>query len=415
SGGVGGTRRGVKCLHAHLAWWLAGGDDPVGRWVAQRIALDVSQYPRSSQGSQSSVSRIDAGGAVAAIDCGTNSTRLLVVGADGDVLDRLMRITRLGEDVDATRRLAPRAISRTIDVLREYRSVMDARHVVAARLVATSATRDAENSGEFFAAAEAVTGNRPELLSGDEEGRLSFSGATANLPLRWRERAEAEGPVLVVDIGGGSTELVVGNPVAHVAGAGDDDDDDGDAADDVVSLSLDIGCVRVSERFFHHDPPSAAELAKARAFVESTLVTARGQLPELTEGEFVIGLAGTVSTVAALESQLAHYEREAIHHAVLNRAQVRRWLDTLAGEDKAARLDRPGMVGGREDVIVGGVMVLDLVMEVFARAQCLVSEDDILDGLAASVRSGSSAKSPWGLVGGGGHGRSVRAPERRDH
>jgi exopolyphosphatase/guanosine-5'-triphosphate,3'-diphosphate pyrophosphatase len=308
----------------------------------------------------------DNAGPVAALDCGTNSTRLLIVAADGKVLHREMRITRLGEGVDASQKLSADAMARTVAVLEEYRAMMDQSGVVKARLVATSAARDAVNAEEFFSAAERATGVRPELLSGPEEGRLSFSGATASLTAAER----GTGFVLVVDIGGGSTELVVGVPPTGT----------------VTSVSLDIGCVRLTERFFHHDPPLESELAQARAVVDAEVGRARDEaLPSMDDDGLLIGLAGTVSTLAALELGLAHYERSRIHHAILRREQVDQWLARLASEDRKARVARPGMVEGRADVIVGGVLVLAEVMAGFDRRQCLVSEDDILDGLVASL------------------------------
>ncbi len=310
-------------------------------------------------------------GPVAAIDCGTNSTRLLISAADGTVLERLMRITRLGEGVDATGKLAPEAIARTVGVLEEYARLMKARGVRRVRLVATSATRDAANPEEFFSAAEAATGLRPERLSGDEEGRLAFAGATSALPERWREH----GPLLVVDIGGGSTELVVGPGAAEA-----------DLSEGVSAVSLDIGCVRVSERFLCHDPPSDAEIADARTFVRTALTGARRELPPLSPGGPVIGLAGTVSTLASLEARLPVYDRAALHHSTLDREKVVAWFGRLATESHKARLERPGMVAGREDVIAGGALILVEVMDVFDREVCLVSEDDILDGLAAGLR-----------------------------
>ncbi len=306
-------------------------------------------------------------GALAAIDCGTNSTRLLVTDTEGQTLRRLMRVTRLGQGVDATGRLAPSAIDRTVAVLREYRQVMEQHGVGRARLVATSAARDAANAADFFAAAEQVTGVAPELLSGLEEGQLSFAGATARLP----EGIGRDEPVLVCDIGGGSTELVVGRP---------------DRREAVAACSLDVGCVRLTERHLVGDPPTAGELAEARAAVTGPVAQARRDLPDLAGDGPVVGLAGTVSTLASLAQGVAGYDRRRVHHAVLRRSEVEHWLSELAERPASGRMDLPGMVEGRQDVIVGGALVLAMVMEVFERATCLVSEDDILDGLVASLR-----------------------------
>ena len=358
AGGVGGTRRGVKCLHAHLAWHLAGGADPVGRWTAEQLEAAPAGPPTTRP----------APGPVAALDCGTNSTRVLVVDGGGSVLERHMRITRLGEGVDATHALGEGAMARTLAVLADYRRILEGHGVTRARLVATSAVRDAANGDDFLLRARDTTGVAPELLSGEEEAALSFAGATAGLgPDRW-----GEGPVLVVDIGGGSTELVVGRPGARGPGP--------------AAVSLDVGCVRVTERFLGHDPPLATELAEARRSVRALVTGARAALPPLTGDSLLVGLAGTVSTLAMLEQGLARYDRARVHHAVLGRSQVAWWLDALSGEGAAARLARPGMVEGRQDVIVGGVLVLAEVMAVFDRDRCLVSEDDILDGLVASLR-----------------------------
>jgi exopolyphosphatase/guanosine-5'-triphosphate,3'-diphosphate pyrophosphatase len=367
SGGVGGTRQGVKCLHAHLAWYLAGGDDPVGAWTAEELDVSRDDFVPARGVADGT------NGPVGAVDCGTNSTRLIVVDQDGAVLEREMRITRLGEGVDAAHALAPVAIDRTLRVLRDYRSMMNERGVGVARtrVVATSAVRDAQNAEEFMDPAAGIMGVRPEVLSGDEEGRFSFDGATAHLP----PKSEGTGPVLVVDIGGGSTELAVGYPPA----------DPRHHAARVVTRSLDIGCVRVTERFLHHDPPRPDEISAARAAVAGDLAKARGALPALVPEGLLVGLAGTVSTLAGLQLGLAAYDRARIHHAVLGRVDVERWLHTLAGESAKARLTHPGMVEGREDVIVGGAIVLAEVMAAFGRASCLVSEDDILDGLAADL------------------------------
>jgi exopolyphosphatase / guanosine-5'-triphosphate,3'-diphosphate pyrophosphatase len=312
------------------------------------------------------------GGAVAALDCGTNSTRLLIADGGGRVLEREMRITRLGQGVDATHKLSADAIGRTVAVLEDYRKMMGDHGVGRARLVATSAARDAVNADEFLARAQAATGVAPELLSGAEEGRLSFAGATATLP-----GGDRGGQVLVVDIGGGSTELVVGKVPDHPAGGAPDTAID--------AISLDIGCVRITERFFHHDPPLADERRAAEAAVAAEVARARTALPAMAPDGLLVGLAGTVSTLAALELGVAHYDRDKIHHAVLRADQVEQWLARLAGEDRGARLRRPGMVEGRADVIVGGVLVLAAVMAGFGRDRCLVSEDDILDGLVATL------------------------------
>ena len=308
-----------------------------------------------------------AAAAVAALDCGTNSTRLLIAGPDGAVLEREMRITRLGEGVDATRRLSDEAVARTVAVLADYRRLMDAHGVARARLVATSAVRDAANAEAFLAAAADASGVVPEVLSGLEEGRLSFAGAVAGLP-----GGHEPGPVLVVDIGGGSTELAAGTV--------------GGPLEEVLAVSLDVGCVRLTERCLHHDPPPASELAAARAVVDELLGEARGVLPPLEPGGLLVGLAGTVSTLASLAQGLEAYDRARIHHFELSRADVAGWLERLATDDHDRRLSRPGMAPGRADVIVGGVLVLDAVMADFDRARCLVSEDDILDGIAAGLR-----------------------------
>lgn len=301
---------------------------------------------------------------VAAIDCGTNSTRLLVVDVSGRQLVRLMRITRLGKGVDASHRLDAASIERTLSVLREFREEMDIRGVGRARMAATSAVRDAANGAAFLEAAAAAAGVRAELLSGDEEGRLAFAGATVGLDRR-------AGADLVVDIGGGSTELVVGL--------------DGS----VAGVSLDLGCVRLTERCLHHDPPLGREIDEAGALIAAELDGAVRDLPlldALPEGSRLIGLAGTVSTLSMLEQALSAYDWGRVHHSVLALDAVERWCETLAAEPAASRAARPAIVEGREDVIVGGALVLRAVMRRFGFDRCLVSETDILDGLAASVR-----------------------------
>ena len=295
---------------------------------------------------------------VAAVDCGTNSTRLLI-GDGRRSVERLMRITRMGEGVDATGRLAPQAIDRVVGVLREFRSSMDRHGVTRCRVTATSAARDAANRDEFFDLAEAVLGHRPELLSGIEEGRLSFAGATADLD-------PVDGPFLVLDIGGGSTEFVVGT--TEVEG----------------TLSCDIGCVRLTEQWIEHDPPLPEELVACLSIAEGHVDDVLRVVPAAAGARTLVGLAGTVSCVAAVEIGLATYDRDRIHHFRLSREAVEDVFRTLATETRAERLENPGMEEDRADVIVGGVAILVKVMRQMGFDECLVSESDILDGLVAS-------------------------------
>jgi exopolyphosphatase/guanosine-5'-triphosphate,3'-diphosphate pyrophosphatase len=230
-------------------------------------------------------------------------------------------------------------------------------------MTATSAARDAENRDEFFAAARDAIGVTPELLSGEEEGRLSFRGATAELD-------PADGPFLVVDIGGGSTEFV--------AGAGGGADPDG-------VVSIDVGCVRVTEKFLSSDPPAPEELSQAVSVVRDHLEDVARQLPAAKDATTLVGLAGTVTTVAAVEQGLPAYDRDRIHHFVLTRAAAEDVFRTLATEPAAQRRHNPGLEPERVDVVVGGALILVTVMRYFDVDECLVSEADILDGLVASL------------------------------
>ena len=296
---------------------------------------------------------------VAAIDCGTNSTRLLV--SDGvRTLERRNIITRLGQGTGTSRSLVPEAIDRVTTALQEYRDLIDRHGVERCRMTATSAARDANNRDEFFDAAEAVIGVRPELLSGDEEGRLAFRGATSELPA-------GDGPFLVVDIGGGSTEFVIGSK--EPAGV----------------ASIDVGCVRTTEQFLRRDPPSAGELADALSVVRSHLEDVVREVPAVLDAARMVGLAGSVTTVAAVELGLAQYDRDRIHHFVLTKAAAEDVFRTLATEPREARRHNPGLEEARVDVIVGGALILVAVMRYFGFEQCLVSEADILDGLVMSL------------------------------
>ncbi len=307
-------------------------------------------------------------GAVAAIDCGTNSTRLLVVDGNGVTLTRRMEITRLGRGVAATGRLAPDAIARTVSTLLGYRRIMDDLGVERVRITATSAARDAANRDEFFAAAEAAGGSVPELLSGEDEGQLSYAGATADLP------AEL-GPFLVADIGGGSTELAAGPSPEPGAGRFQ-----------VCGVrSLDVGCVRLTETYLRSDPPGQPELEEARAAVSELIRQAIEEVPSLGLPSTLVGLAGTVSALTRLDRGLVIYDRDRVHHAWLARSDVEALLGELAGLPLAQRRERPAMEVERADVIVGGAIVLAELMAVTGADRCLVSESDILDGLAMTL------------------------------
>lgn len=298
-------------------------------------------------------------GPVAAIDCGTNSTRLLVWDG-GRILDRRMRITRLGQGVDRTRRLAPEAIERTAAVLREYREVMDSFGVSRVRMTATSAARDASNRDDFFTAAREAAGVEAELLAGDEEGRLSFTGSTAGID-------PALGPFLVVDIGGGSTEFVYGTTEVEAV------------------RSLDIGCVRITEKYLGGDPPRPEELSNAVGIVRDEVEQLVRDIEVIGQASTLVGVAGTITTIAAVEMGLVPYDRDRIHHFRLTRAAAEDVFRTLATERLADRVHNPGLERERADVIVGGAIVLVTLMRVLDFEECLVSEADILDGLAMSI------------------------------
>jgi len=303
---------------------------------------------------------------VASIDCGTNSTRLLVaeLGDDGRLvsLERLMRITRLGRGTDATGRLDSAAVERTVEVLGEYREIMDRFGVAPGRvrIAATSAARDAANRDEFFDAALAAVGARPELLSGSQEAQLSFLGATSDLDA-------ARGPFMVMDIGGGSTETAVGTTTAE------------------SFLSLDIGCVRMTEKFLLHDPPLPEELSNCLSVIEAYFKDLEREVPTLRDARTFVGLAGTITTTAAVEIGLAAYDSAQIHHFVLSKKAAEDVFRTLATETVEERKENPGLDPQRADVIVGGLCILVQAMRQFDLEECLVSEADILDGLALSV------------------------------
>ena len=301
---------------------------------------------------------------VAAIDCGTNSIRLLISteGPQGpeDVV-RKMEIIRLGEGIDTTGRISPAALSRTSTALEIYGRVIDKHQPDAVRMVATSATRDAENADAFADLVMARLGVTPEVISGDEEAQLSFAGAVADLP-------DDKVTRLVVDIGGGSTEFVRG--IRHA-----------DAAH-----SVNIGCVRMTERHLASDPPTPDQIAAAESDILGHVDTALAIVDPRGLATSLVGLAGSVTTVTALALGLDSYQAERIHHAEISYDQVAEVTDTLLRQSRRERLTSPVMHPGRADVIGAGALVLRIIMERTKATTVTASEHDILDGIAASIR-----------------------------
>ncbi|MGW7407234.1 Ppx/GppA phosphatase family protein [Streptomyces sp. NPDC054833] len=309
---------------------------------------------------------------VAAIDCGTNSIRLLVADADpetGELIDleRRMTIVRLGQGVDSTGRLAPEALERTFAACREYAAVIKEHGAERLRFVATSASRDAENRDEFVRGVLDILGVEPEVITGDQEAEFSFTGATKELT----GRDDLTRPYLVVDIGGGSTELVVGDD--HVGAA----------------RSVDVGCVRMTERHLVHegvvsDPPTTERIAAMRADIEAALDLAEETVP-LREAHTLVGLAGSVTTVSAIAQELPEYDSARIHHSRVSHDRVREITEWLLRSTHAERARIPSMHPGRVDVIGAGALVLLAIMERIGAEEVVVSEHDILDGIAWSV------------------------------
>jgi exopolyphosphatase / guanosine-5'-triphosphate,3'-diphosphate pyrophosphatase len=303
---------------------------------------------------------------VCALDCGSNSTRLLIENSIGDMLKREVRITRLSQGVDASGTLTDEAMARSYAVLREYRDYMDAAGVERGLLVATSAVRDASNGELFRNEAGYITGVEAEILNGAQEALYSYDGATSGLAPDTRT-------TVVLDIGGGSTEM------AMMLGS------------TMFSYSMQLGCVRVSERALGRDVVTHEGEEAARHMIDQELDRAFGMVPAfatLDSEVRLIGLAGTIATLAQLDAGLAVYDRDAVHHRRLSRETVVEWRDRLGGETPAVRLTHPGMVVGREDVLVAGLFVLDAVMERFGVTELLSSENDILDGITQSLLRG---------------------------
>ena len=301
---------------------------------------------------------------VAAIDVGTNSTRLLVAEEQTGgfrSLDRRMTITRLGEGVNERRVLSPEALKRTFSTIADYAAVCGEYAVERLRVTGTSAVRDARNREDFFDGVKRLTGQLPDLLSGEEEARTTFRGVVSDLG--------GGDPILVVDIGGGSTELVAGS------------------VEPEALVSLDFGCVRMLEKHLHSDPPSEKELQALRDDVTQHLAEAKTNLV-VPPGARLVGVAGTVTQLATLKVGLPLYDPDVTHHMVMSHGDVRLLSKRLASLPYEKRRRIKGLEAGRVDVIVAGAEILVQIMEAFDAAEVLVSEKDILDGLVMGLLDG---------------------------
>ncbi len=381
---AGGMPDRVKCLHALVAQELAvPGSNPFGAeaaraagewWQAGPCVGDVLATGNDQ-------SRATGGGRmtqrVAAIDCGTNSLRLLIADIDpvGHTLTdikRRMEIVRLGQGVDATGQLAPAALERTFAVLAEYGAQIAAAGAGRVRMVATSAIRDASNADEFRRGVVGILGISPEVITGDEEARLSFAGATAELAAEVQGGHQPVPPYLVIDIGGGSTEFVLGG-----------DPDTGGLS----AISVDVGSVRLTERHLHSDPPDGSEVAAAIADIDTALADVAAAIP-VKAARTLVGLAGSVTTISAIALDLPVYDAARTHHAWISADSVHSVTDQLLSQTREQRAAIGSLHPGRIDVIGAGALVLDRVMRRFGFAEYITSEHDILDGIAWSIVPG---------------------------
>ena len=299
---------------------------------------------------------------VAAIDCGTNSIRLLIADIEGDnfrEVIRTMEIVRLGQGVDQTGQFHPDAIARTLAAVDKFALEIAKRGVQKIRFCATSATRDATNRHLFVDGVRERLGIEPEVISGEEEASLSFTGAIQDL-------SPSDGPFLVVDIGGGSTEFVFGT--THVESA----------------KSVNIGCVRMTERHFTSDPIQANDIERARLDIQAAIAIAAAVVP-ITQAKTLIAVAGTATTVAAAALDLSEYDRYAIHLARITAAQVHDASHMFLNQNREQRLALGYMHPGRVDVIPAGSLVLAEIMKATGASEFVASESDILDGIARSI------------------------------
>ena len=356
-GGVGGTRVGVKCLHAHFGWWLAVGDDPVGQWVADKLDVSRDDYVVVN----SVRSRPVFTSPVAAIDIGTNSTNLLIVDPEGNEIVREVNVTRLGKGVAASGLLDDSAIAATVQQLAIYASLLKQHNVETFRVTATEACRRASNASTFLDQAQTVLGKCPEIISGVEEGQLAYRGALSKLEPH-------NGTTIVVDIGGGSTEVMigVGNELQH-------------------TVSFPFGAVVLTETELQRDPPRPEELTNAIGLVTDFMDDLVREQPQVLEATRVVGVAGTIVTIAAVELGIARFDPLALHGMTLTREAAEDVFRTLATESLADRKSNPGLPAERADVIVGGCCALVGIMRRLRLASITVSVHNLLDGVVQHI------------------------------
>jgi exopolyphosphatase/guanosine-5'-triphosphate,3'-diphosphate pyrophosphatase len=300
----------------------------------------------------------------AAIDIGSNSTNLLIVDQSGKTLERIVRSTRLGANLATTGALSTDAIQRTLDCLSEYESLIKQHKVLRRRTVATAACRVANNTNQFFAEVKKISGTAPELISGEIEGALSFVGATSAL--------DEKMSTLVVDIGGASTELMVGTETLDFA------------------VSLPFGAVNLTEAELHRDPPRPEELTNAISLVSDAVDDVAHNYPLIGHVERVVGVAGTIVTVAAVEVGQKTFDPSALHKLKLSREAVEDVFRTLATEPLSDRVFNPGLPRDRADIIVGGCCVLVAVMRRLQISEIVISQYNLLDGLISELRKKTS-------------------------
>jgi exopolyphosphatase/guanosine-5'-triphosphate,3'-diphosphate pyrophosphatase len=356
-GGVGGTRIGVKCLHAHFGWWLAVGDDPVGQWVADKLDVSRDDYVVANNVR----SRPVFTSPVAAIDIGTNSTNLLIVDPQGNEIVREVNVTRLGKGVAASGLLDDSAIAATVQQLAVYASLLQQHHVETFRVTATEACRRASNANTFLDQAQTVLGKRPEIISGVLEGQLAYRGALSKLEPH-------NGTTIVVDIGGGSTEVMigVGNELQH-------------------TVSFPFGAVVLTETELQRDPPRPEELTNAIGLVTDFMDDLVREQPQVLEATRVVGVAGTIVTIAAVELGIARFDPVALHGMTLTREAAEDVFRTLATESLADRKSNPGLPAERADVIVGGCCALVGIMRRLRLPSITVSVHNLLDGVVQHI------------------------------